>query len=435
MKFSTSLIAFAALLLPSAFAKRPVTAPKLTKTCETELDCPGSAFCYDTNYYMKTIKPRENADLIALGDSWEYSGIENKPFNNVCMCYSLFGIAGVEPYDWEPTSATYLEPLDGGTNRICRGDDDRRNTFFLGVTLVCGILAWTSFILLLKTAYQLSASGALEWNVSGQVLFYTTMAELFLSILYLLYLIFILGEDKDFFLLDNVRPVVFSVFAIFLIAALLEISLMWAEVYSKSQSMGKAGGAIGWYRVFIYLLVFLSAAIIGVGMFIGQTSIAALYMFVVLTIVGFAYLVAGRRLADTLAPIDDKAPGANSAIAASNEIRRTSKAVAIMCFVFILLLLGYSVSLQRRGQEWGFITWLFVNGFLVVSIFMANRIMNYIRFGNRKKLAKAGYLSNHNIWLKQMKSSDYENTTSSQYDGPSRTISHQSSYRNQSNVV
>jgi hypothetical protein len=135
-------------------------------------------------------------------------------------------------------------------------------------------------------------------------------------------------------------------------------------------------------------------------------QIVALWMVFVLLVSGGAYLIAGKKLANILAPKDANAAGATSAIAASNEIRNTSRTIAYLSFFFVISLIGYSQSVENGGQAAGVITWSFVNAFLLSGLGMQVRIVRYIRFGNRKKLIKAGFSNGMNSsWMRSSASS------------------------------
>jgi hypothetical protein len=220
------------------------------------------------------------------------------------------------------------------------------------------------------------------------------------------YLLVVCEADKDFILVDYARPVLFAVSSIFQCGALFSISLMWADVYTKSVKMGKAGGKIVKLKKFINVMVIFSGLIVGLSFVIGASSISALYTCLIMIGLGITYIWAGKRLADILVPKDAKTGGAASAIAASNEIRRTSRALALYMFLFAIGLLGYVVTIAGGGQAAGALTWALVNLFLLSALGMQARIVSYIRFGNRKKLNKAGFKDGMKIsWMKAMTSS------------------------------
>jgi hypothetical protein len=256
----------------------------------------------------------------------------------------------------------------------------------------------------LITLHQLHKAGALKPNASGQVLGTVLAAAIFEYLLIFVYILVVGRVDKDFILLDYVRPALFALWGIFQCSCLFSISLMWADVYIKSVKMGKSGGGIAKLKKFINVGVVFTGLVIGLS-FIGlfPILISNLYTVFVMVVVGIAYIVAGKKLADMLTPKDPSAAGASSAIAASNEIRRTSRTIAYFAFAFIVGLFGSTQSAVSGGQGAGVITWIFVNIFVLSGLGMQARIVLYIRFGNRKKLKKAGFKDGlKSSWLKAM---------------------------------
>jgi hypothetical protein len=275
------------------------------------------------------------------------------------------------------------------------------------VTVFSFLIASYHLFNTLRTVFQLRKAGALKWNASGQVLGTVLAAVTFEFLIISVYIFAISGVDKDFILVDYVRPVLFGLWGIFLCSCLFSISLMWADVYTKSVKMGSAGGGkIAKLKKFINGAVILTGLVIG-GSFIGVVPLmlSNLFMVFVMITVGIAYIVAGKKLADSLAPADVSQPGATSAIAASNEIRKTSKSIAYFAFAFIIGLLISNQAAAIGGQGAGVITWAFVNVFILCGLGMQARIVLYIRFGNRKKLNKAGFKDGmKSSWLRALSS-------------------------------
>jgi hypothetical protein len=167
---------------------------------------------------------------------------------------------------------------------------------------------------------------------------------------------------------------------------------MWADVYTKSLKMSSGGGGkIAKLKKYINVAAIFTGSIICFGFAFGVIVVATLWILINTLLLGGTYLWAGKKLADVLAPKDAKAAGAASAIAASNEIRRTSRIVAYFAFGFVVGLLGYSQTVEKLGQAAGMLSLSLVCFFLFCGLAMQARIVLYIRFGNRKKLNKAGF--------------------------------------------
>jgi hypothetical protein len=124
-----------ALLPTSSYAARPDALEQYSiattdSRCKTDTDCPAGAYCYvntkgDANDNLTYLRPPTEPTLLAEYDAGTFFAQdvigEDAEFTLVCMCYSMFGIAGVEPYDFDPASATYLQARTADEN-LCRGE-------------------------------------------------------------------------------------------------------------------------------------------------------------------------------------------------------------------------------------------------------------------------------------------------------------------------
>jgi hypothetical protein len=108
------------------------------------------------------------------------------------------------------------------------------------------------------------------------------------------------------------------------------------------------------------------------------------------------------RLSKLLMPADPDAPGASSAKGAADQILMTSKAIPRINAVFILFLGGHFVTVQRPATK--SISMVCVFGFLIMAVVHQIRLLYYVKFGNRKKLLKAGYKGFRNTLMSTMTS-------------------------------
>jgi uncharacterized protein involved in copper resistance len=79
----------------------------------------------EPNNSLKYLRPPTEPTLLAEYDAGTFFAQdvigEDADFKMVCMCYSIFGIGGVEPYNFDPASPNYLQANPVGMD-IC-GDD------------------------------------------------------------------------------------------------------------------------------------------------------------------------------------------------------------------------------------------------------------------------------------------------------------------------
>jgi hypothetical protein len=67
----------------------------------------------EPNNSLKYLRPPTEPTLLAEYDAGTFFAQdaigEDAEFTKVCMCYSNFGIGGVEPYNFDPSSPNYLQ--------------------------------------------------------------------------------------------------------------------------------------------------------------------------------------------------------------------------------------------------------------------------------------------------------------------------------------
>jgi hypothetical protein len=125
--------------LPSSYAARPDALEQnsiatLDSRCNTEMDCPTGAYCYHLpngvpNDSLTYLRPPTEPTLLAEYDAGTFFAQdaigEDADFTKVCMCYTVFGIGGVEPYNFDRSSPNYLQANTADMD-ICKGDQDYR---------------------------------------------------------------------------------------------------------------------------------------------------------------------------------------------------------------------------------------------------------------------------------------------------------------------
>lgn len=126
--------------------------------------------------------------------------------------------------------------------------------------------------------------------------------------------------------------------------ALLEVSVMWADVYTKSKKMGADSDNVVKLKKFVAVIIVLSFFIIMGCLLTGLTMVAGAWAALVLIGISIEYWKGGSGLAAILMPSDPSAPGASSAKAAADQILKTSKAIPLVNFFFILCLGGHFVT-------------------------------------------------------------------------------------------
>lgn len=181
----------------------------------------------------------------------------------------------------------------------------------------------------------------------------------------------------------------FGFFAVAEMGALLEVSVMWADVYTKSAKMGAGSDNVLKLKKAVTGLIIATFFVVMMGMLTGMTLVAGAWAGLVLIGISVAYNRGGHQLSKLLMPPDPDAPGAASAKAAADQILTTSKAIPRINAVFVSLLGAHFVTVQRPATK--SLSMVCVFGFLIMAVVHQIRLLYYVKFGNRKKLAKAGY--------------------------------------------
>jgi hypothetical protein len=95
--------------------------------CSLSADCPPDASCFvyptgEHNANLSYLRPPTEPNLKAQYDAGTFfaqdSIGEDATFTMICMCNSMIGVAGVEPYDFDPSSPNYLQANTADMN-IC----------------------------------------------------------------------------------------------------------------------------------------------------------------------------------------------------------------------------------------------------------------------------------------------------------------------------
>ena len=193
----------------------------------------------------------------------------------------------------------------------------------------------------------------------------------------------------NYLLLDGARPTIFGFFAVSQVGALLTVSLMWADVYAKSVKMGAGDNTIAKLRKVVGVIIGLTFFVVVGGMVSGLVMVAGAWCAILIIAITWSYWTKGRALATLLAPSDPDAPGSSSAKGASDAIHSTSVQITYANCLFLLGLGAHFVTVQRPAT--GPVSMLAVFVFLTVAVLHQNKMLQYVQFGNRKKLAKIGY--------------------------------------------
>jgi hypothetical protein len=321
-----------------------------------------------------------------------------------------------------PNTDRSVYPEDG----YCASGPSSSKTFLLVMCGFCLLVCIFTSVSYWRTAYQLYMVGALSFNPSGVILMFECLAATFLCFSYVIYMIEIPGGivNPTYKALDNVRPLLFGLFAAFHGCAIVskvrvaasfslslsnplllssshatlaqvEVSQVWRVVWEKTQKHGsaKASGKkrFSKMKVVVWFLRISLLIIVTGGTTIGgaYTTYAIAYASLFFIVTAVVYLKVGRRLANLLAPDDASSPGAASAQAASDQITKTANTLASCNLGFIIGLGTYSVTVQR--PQTGVLPFVFVNIAFMLGLVTMNRILGYCRFGSRKKLMKGGF--------------------------------------------
>ena len=278
------------------------TSSPVTCTADPK-ECPIRTFCYfrgidadeyfgDALYNITDVNnnPVWNRDTIAKDDGLIMEG--------VCACYALYGEGGVSPLPGGP-SGTFCEEPESYKD-IC-----------VAACYVCLAITCFSVFNQYITMFQLYRSEALLFNASGITMVMCALAATMEAWLIISYLVEFQGlADPAYSFNDGIRPAVFGFFAVAEMGALLEVSIMWADVYTKSKKMGADSDNVAKLKKFVGTIILLSFFIVMGGMITGATMAAGVWAALVLIGISFGYWKEGKALALILMPADSSAPGA-----------------------------------------------------------------------------------------------------------------------------
>jgi hypothetical protein len=202
----------------------------------------------------------------------------------VCACYALFGEGG-------------QQPLPGGpAGEFCQ-EDEPYKVVCLAACYACLIITLFSVFNTYTTMFQLYKAEALLFNASGITMILVALAATMETWLIVVYTIELQGlTDPVYALNDGVRPAVFGFFAVAEMGALLEVSVMWADVYTKSTKMGSDSDQVAKLKKAVSVLIIMSFFIIMACMLTGLTIVAGAWAGLVLIGISVAYWKGGQQL-------------------------------------------------------------------------------------------------------------------------------------------
>mmetsp|Transcript_1505 Transcript_1505/g.2726 ORF Transcript_1505/g.2726 Transcript_1505/m.2726 type:complete len:430 (-) Transcript_1505:93-1382(-) len=363
-------------------AERVTASPK---ECTADpSSCPVRTFCYlrglDAAEYFPGLFDARDASNNTI---WDEATIdqddqyEDGKLFGVCACYALYGEGGENPIPGGPAGS------------FCEESEGYRDIIMIALYVCLAITALSVFNQYM-TMYALYRAEALLFNASGITMVLVALSATMESWLIIVYLIEIQGlSDPVYSFNDGVRPAIFGFFAVAEMGSLLEVSVMWADVYTKSKKMGADSDNVVKLKKFVAVIIVLSFFIVMGCLLTGLTMVAGAWAALVLIGISIGYWKGGSGLAAILMPSDPSAPGASSAKAAADQILKTSKAIPLVNFFFIICLGGHFVTVQRPAT--GPVSMICVFGFLIFAVVHQFRLLYYVKFGNRKKLTKAGY--------------------------------------------
>jgi len=309
----------------------------------------------------------------------------------VCACYALYGEGGVQP-------------LPGGQGGDYCQEAQPYQGAILGACYVCLVIVGFSVFHMHLAMFQLVKVEALLFNASGITMVLTALASLCELCLVIVYLAELQGLTSPVYSMnDAVRPTIFGYFAVSMMSAMLQVSLMWADVYMKSKKMGADNDIITKLKRAVAATIFMSFIIVMGGLLTGLTLAAGGWAALVLIVISVAYFKEGKKLSQLLMPADASAPGASSAKAAADQILVTAKAIPFNNIFFIIFLGGHFVTVQRPSTK--ALSMICVFGFLIMAVAHQFRLLYYVKFGARKKLHKAGYKGFRSSLMSTMSSS------------------------------
>ncbi|GMH88654.1 hypothetical protein TrST_g13647 [Triparma strigata] len=381
-----TLLAFCAYIglalftcIATYFAQSERTDAPPVECTQAPEDCPVRTFCYrkiDASTFGEELYNVTDSNGVAI---WDRDAIEADDglIRYVCACYALYGEGG-------------QQPLPGGPAGSFCEEDEPYKAVCLAACYVCLAITCFSVFNQYLTMYQLYKAEALMFNASGITMILCAIAATMESWLIIVYTVELQGlASPSYSFNDGIRPAVFGFFAVAEMGALLEVSVMWADVYTKSAKMGAESGKVDKLKKAVAALIFTSFFVVMLGMLTGLTMVAGAWAGMVLIGISVAYKKGGYKLSQLLMPSDPNAPGASSAKGAAQQILFTSKAIPWINAVFILFLGAHFVTVQRPATK--SLSMICVFGFLIMAVVHQIRLLYYVKFGNRKKLAKAGY--------------------------------------------
>ncbi len=360
---------------------RPITAPE---TCASEFDCPVRSFCYRDVTTEELNFDEAFKNVTALEVDFNDDVFEAESLTYVCGCYKLYGEGGHSPIPGLPEE---LVPEEG----FCNEEMDYKNMLLTISYIFVGITAFSSFHMI-KTMFQLWTAEALQFNASGITMLLICNASICEFLLAIVYMIEIGSyADPPYKLNDSLRPTIFGFFAVAQMGALLEVSVMWADVYAKSTKVGGQdnSGKVEKMKKQVGATIIITFFIVVVPLMLGQTIIAGGWAALLVIGITISFWIGGRKLASLLMPSDKNAPGSSSAHAAATEIKKTATAIPIQNTIFLIGLGSHFAFVQRPHTGPASMFGVFL--FLIVAVSHQFRLMYYVRFGNRKKLHKAGF--------------------------------------------
>ncbi|GMI31151.1 hypothetical protein TrRE_jg11441 [Triparma retinervis] len=376
------LFAFTAVLAFSIREDRTMSSPVAMECTAAPKDCPARSFCYrmiDASIFgeeLYNVTDADNNPLYKKEDIEADAGL----IRYVCACYALYGEGGLQPLPGDPNEDNV---------EYCTTDEPYKGTLLVLNYVVLVFIAVTLGQTHL-TMYQLIQVDALQFNASGITMVFTALASVSELVLMIVYLVELQGlTDPAYIMNDTIRPTAFGYFAVSLMSAMMEVSLMWADVYMKSKKMGADNDTIAKLKKVVFTLIVMTFFMIVGPLLVGLTLVAGAWAALLLITISIAYWRKGKQLSGLLMPPDANAPGASSAKAAADQILATAKSIPGLCAVFILFLGAHFVTVQRPATK--SISMICVFGFLLTACALQVKLLLYVKFGARKKLHKAGY--------------------------------------------
>ncbi|GMH60564.1 hypothetical protein TL16_g03078 [Triparma laevis f. inornata] len=324
----------------------------------SELDCPIYQYCYTTPEFA------------------QYDDAAGS-----CECYQFYGNSGA-----------YCEVFAGGLRPA--------------LAMFVMIISIVSFGLWSQTLKQLTAVKAFKArSASGHVVIVCMVANFFEILMPLSYVLYTTGSDKSYKSHDILRGLSFGLCVVFKLGGILEVPIMRMDIVIKSPGMNSDENKALFKKIALALriLAVSSGLLIIVLMTSGNTPLAAMLVLLLLVVCIGIYQVSSRRLAKMICKnffelgySPDESKFASSAeksghSAAKNILFVSNKNVAAS-LLFLVVMVGYSVTAKIPEQGGGLLAYVFIHVFLAdLAVFQAV-FRGYVRMGARKKLQKAGFM-------------------------------------------